>query len=244
MKASSLICLLPALAPLSQAAVISSGHVDVIGIGWVDEGSGFALEPHSHAEAGAIVDGSPLGADTEFEAGDLIIQIPGTTETTRLASSQWDAMGIAAGQSYWYLPSSPTLADSFGAPFAGIGTEELDPLDWSTDISITLIAMSGPAGAHFSMATLNLIGNPTFFMSTADGISGADVWSQPAGDHRHVNWYFTQLGNYDLTFEITATHATDGPQSATATYSFSVVPEPTTALLAGLGALGLLRRRR
>lgn len=243
MKISSLVSLLPALVPVSQAAVISSGHVDVIGIGWVDDGSGFALEPHSHAEEGAIVDGTPLGADTEFEAGELTILVPGSTETPRLAASQWDAMGIAAGQSYWYLPSSGTLADDFDAPFAGIGTEELVADDWTTDVSITLTAMSGPAGAHFSMATL-FLGAPTFFMSTADGISAADVWSQPAGAHRHMNWYFTQLGDYDLTFEITATHDTEGAQTATATYSFSVVPEPTTALLAGLGALGLLRRRR
>ena len=216
----------------------------MIGVGYVDDGFGnFELEPHSHVGAGTVIDGTPVAVDTEFEAGELTVLVPASTQSTRLSSSAWDAMGINAGDSFWYLPQSGTTADSLGAPYAGIGTEELDPADWTTNIFITLTGINGPAGGHFSMATVSL-GTPTFFMSTADGISGADVWSQPAGDHRHMNWYFTKPGTYDLTFEISGTHVTDGLQSASATYTFTVVPEPTTALLAGLGALGLLRRRR
>ncbi|MCU0797037.1 MAG: choice-of-anchor M domain-containing protein [Akkermansiaceae bacterium] len=243
MKVSPLLSLIPILAPLSQAAVISSGHVDVIGIGYVDEGSGFELEPHSHAEAGAIVDGVPLGADTEYEPGELTILVPTTTQSTRAGGSQWDAMGISAGSPYWFLPQSGLTADALGAPFAGIGTEELTLADWPSDIFFNLIAMSGPAGGHFSMAVVTL-GNPLFVMSTANGIDFTDTWNQPAGDHRHVSWFFTQPGDYDLTFLIYGEHITDGLKTATATYSFTVVPEPSTALLAGLGALALFRRRR
>jgi uncharacterized protein (TIGR03382 family) len=37
---------------------------------------------------------------------------------------------------------------------------------------------------------------------------------------------------------------TDGAKAATATYNFSVIPEPSSALLGAFGALALLRRRR
>jgi surface-anchored protein len=63
-------------------------------------------------------------------------------------------------------------------------------------------------------------------------------------DHAHFGWGFTEEGTYDLTFEISGTHGVDGFKSATATYSFSVIPEPSSALLGAIGALGLLRRRR
>lgn len=225
------------------AATITDGHVDVIGVGYVDEGSGFELEPHTHVEFGTIdgVNFPDNGVGYEYEAGDLTIQVPASTLSTRDAGSQWDPIGVAAGESFYFLPQSSTEADSLNAPFAGIGTEELAPADWTTDITITLTGMTGPG--EFSLAKVAL-GTPTFYMASSDGITAGDSWSQAADEHEHFNWYFTEEGNYSLTFDFAATHATDGPQTATATYNFTVVPEPSSALLAVLGFLGIMRRKR
>ncbi len=241
MKRTSLVALIGlSLAAIPASAAThthTSGHVDFIGIGYVAG----ALEPHSHAHVGAVVDGSPLGVDTEFEVGDLTVQTDLTT--TRLADSAWDPVGVGSGQSFWTLTETETA----GQPFVGIGAEELIPAEWNGAITITLTAASGSgilAGGKFSLWQGSL--TPNFFMSTNDGISGADVFSMDLneGAHEHFGWGFTEEGIYNLTFDIAGTHVGDGAKTATATYSFSVIPEPSSALLGAFGALALLRRRR
>ena len=219
-----------------QAAIVTDGHIDVIGIGY----EGGELEPHTHVEFGTI-DGVAAG-EGEYEPGDLTFIVPGSTLTARPAGSQWDAIGIAAGQPFFFLPQSGTEADTLGSIFAGIGTEELAPDDWTSPISMTLTGATGPG--EFALAQV-LLGTPNFFMSTADGgITPADTYSQAADDHQHFYWYFTQAGDYSLTFDFSGIHVTDGPKSASATYDFHVIPEPSTGLLAALSLAGLILRRR
>lgn len=221
----------------AAAATLTSGHVDFIGIGY-DAGE---IEPHSHAHEGAVVDGAPLGADTEYGPGELTVQTFLTT--TRNAGLAWDPVGVGSGESFWTL----TQIETPGHPFIGIGAEELNPADWTGPISMALTGAAGSgilAGGKFSLWQDS--GTPNFFMSTHDGISGADVFSLDLtqGDHAHFGWGFTEQGVYNLTFEISGTHVADGFKSATATYNFSVVPEPSSALLGAFGTLALLRRRR
>lgn len=218
----------------ASAATLTSGHVDFIGIGYLNG----ELEPHSHAEAGAVVDGMPLGSDTEYEAGELAVQT--FTTTTRASDPAWAPIGVADGESFWLF--SPT--SNPGQPYVGIGAEELVPEDW-TGLTVTLTGMSGPAGGHFSLWQENA-GVPTFFMSTLGGISSADAYTfadLTLEDHAHFGWGFTEEGIYNLTFEISGTHAVDGVKTASATYTF-VIPEPSSALLGAFGAFALLRRRR
>jgi surface-anchored protein len=218
----------------TAAATLTSGHVDAIGIGY----DGTDLDPHSHVEGG-IVDGN-LEPDAEFAPGDLIVQT--STTSLRLPGAAWDAIGVAVGQSFWSLLET----DIPGQPFAGFGAEELDKTKWSTPITITLTGMMGPAGGQFSLWQTDGLGAPTFFMSTLGGVSAADTYSMNlnVSNHQHFGWGFTAEGTYDLTFKIDGTHVTDGAKSATATYKFSAVPEPSSALLGAFGALAILRRRR
>ena len=225
-------CLLTFLALMSlptYAATLTSGHVDFIGIGYV----GGELEPHSHVEGG-VVDGIEE-LDAEYAPGELIVQV--STTTIRPAGAAFGPIGVASGESYFLAPQSEIA----GQPYVGIGLEELDPLEWSGPITVTLTGATLPVGAVFSLWQ---DGGPTFFMSTLGGISASDAVSITAGDHVHYNWGFTEQGQYDLTFEIAGTHVGDGAKTATATYSFSVIPEPSSALLGAFGALALLRRRR
>ena len=220
-----------------NAATLTSGHVDAIGIGYV---SGVGFEPHSHASAGTVIDGSALLADEEYEPGDLTIQVAGTF--TRPSDTVWAPTGVPSGESLGYLSE----VEVPGEPFIGLGAEELTPADWSSAITIKLTGIITPPGAYFSLWQTDTFGDPTFYMSTFEGDGTEDKYEMNLGlgDHEHFGWGFTKIGDYALTFDISGTHVTDGFQSATATYNFSVVPEPSAALMSILGMALLARRRR
>jgi surface-anchored protein len=219
--------------PLKAQSLWTSGHGD-LGIGY----EGGELEPHWHLDANANL---PTG---EYEPVDVMPQT-GLTEV-RNASSDFDFIGVSGGSSFYLFPQSSIA----GTPFLGIGTEELTPADWNGDITLTLTGISGSGvtnGGFFSLYQVDGLGNLTNeYMATNGGISAADAVSVAPDTHTHYNWAFTELGRYDLTFDVTGDHATNGAETATATYSFNVIPEPSSfALLGmGLGALVAFRRRK
>jgi surface-anchored protein len=220
----------------AMGATLTSGHVDFPGIGY----NAGDFEPHIHASAGAVIDGSPLLADQEFEPDELIIQVSNTM--SRDADASWASVGVGSGVSFWSLPEASTP----GQPFVGIGAEELDPSEWTGAITITLTSMVSPAGGTFSLWQTDAFGIPTFYMTTLGGISATDVFSMDIDveDHAHFGWGFTELGIYELTLKFDGVHAVDGAKTTSATYTFSVVPEPSTGMMGLLGAIFLLRRKR
>jgi surface-anchored protein len=244
-KLSALVMSAFALAasPIHAANLFTGEHGDVWGIGYEDG----ELEPHIHIEGG-IVNGAFVD-EAEYEPDEIITVVPQSTfdyissAGGRPGAAAWDAIGVAVGEGFYFLPQASAGvagADALGAPFVGIGTEELDAGDWASAISIQLLSVSGPG--EFSIWQDGL--SPNFFMSTADGIDGNDIFTQAAGGHGHVNWGFTQAGNYDITVRMFGTHAVDGLKSADATFAFSVIPEPSTTLFALLGSGLLIMRRR
>lgn len=243
MKHASSFILATLLPGTSLAAVYSAGHADVFAIGY----EGGELEPHFHAES-AVIDGIP-GSGGEFEPDEIVTLVPQSTfhfvstNGGRPAAAGWDAIGVAAGQSYWFLPQSnsgPGGAATLGAPFAGVGAEELVPAEWSTPITIRLDSVTGPG--QFSMWLDGF--SPNFVIATADGIDASDFFTIAAGSHEHYNLGFTAAGDYQVNVTMSGTHAVDGFKTASATYNFGVVPEPSAALLASLGLLAAVRRRR
>ncbi len=233
-------------APLAAPAAnyFTAEHGDILAVGY--EGGG--LEPHVHIEGG-VVNGS-LVADGEYESDEIRTIVPQSTFDYitsvggRPAGAEWDPIGVSASAGFYFLPQANAGAggaDALGAPFAGIGTEELDPGDWTTPITIELLAVSGPG--EFSVWQDGL--SPNFFMSSVDGIDGSDAITIGAGGHDHFNWGFTAPGYYDITYRFSGTHAVDGAVSADATFGFGVVvPEPSTGALAALAGLLFCARRR
>jgi surface-anchored protein len=221
----------------AEITTFTTGHGD-IGLG---EGSELELHLHLH-DAG------------EIAPDEAVIRVPASTydfvsgNGGRPSGSDWDEIGVSAGENYWFLPQSNSGAGgaaALGAPFLGIGGEEITLGVFDDNaFTLTLTGASMPEGGNFSLWTDGL--SPTFYMSTVDGISAADafVLDLDSSDHAHANWGFTVAGTYELTFTVTA--AIEGiEQSDTATYTFQVVPEPATyAGLAGSGALALVLLRR
>lgn len=153
---------------------------------------------------------------------------------------------VFQGNSYFWLPSNEAVADNNGVPYVGVGLEELTQSDWGTngngDIAVIFsgVNYSGPGTGNFVFWT----SSPSEILHFDSSDGAGDVLNTTAGTHVHYNWGFSDPGTYEITFGIQGTHVTDGFQTGGATYTFEVVPEPSSALLVGIGSLALLRRKR
>lgn len=225
-------------ASASASSIFTGGHGD-FAVGFHEGEFEFGYHLGEEGDT-AIVDGMVV-TDREYEADELIVQV---TEQLLVApgtdANLLNGTGTTVG-SLIYLISQDS--DGISGPILGVGTEELEQptgVTWS-DVTYTLNSSTGPG--LFSLF-LTDAGVPTFGISEALAI---DSFTFPAGGHDERNWAFTQPGTYELNFtaEATRTDMTGSvPFSATETFTFQVIPEPSSALLLAGSALGLLLRRR
>lgn len=216
--------------PVGAQTALTTEHTD-IGLG---EGAG--LEPHWHDETN----------DIEYEPNEAFAFIdPVFALNSRPGGAQWDFLGMNAGEDVWILPQSsdPNLL------FLGIGAEEVTPgtFDgWNPGdprggknvlapwLRMELTSFSGPG--EFSM--FQGFG-PTVWMSTFSAPAEGNYFYVVEGGHDHVNWAFSELGVYELTFEVLG-YIGGSPVTETASFSFSTVnpiPEPSTYALMVIGAV-------
>jgi surface-anchored protein len=219
----SLFLTVIAIPTASAATTLTSGHAD-IGIGY--DG---AFDLHVHDDE----------TDTEYAPDEVILGV-GSAALQFSPGGAFSFLG-PAGTPVWVLPKeqNPELL------FLGLGTEELDPADWTGNIGLTLTAVSGPG--TFYLWDVNSFGVPTVSMNSGDGITAGDTVSLVPGSHAHYNLGFSAPGTYSVSFEATGLHVVDGFQnSGPAAYTFQVVPEPGSVVLAivGAGAVLWYSRRR
>jgi len=229
-------------ATAASAALYTTGHGD-LGIAY-DAG---AFDLHVHLHSGAVVDGVALAADDEYAPGDLHVYVPNPS-VNRPANAAFAPIGVAAGQPFWFLPATQDPAK----PFFGVGAEELTASEWTGNIQLRLMAISGSgvnAGGQVSLWNTGTFGELNFLWSSVDGLTAADTLGVIPGSHAHYNIAFTKPGFYDLTVQATGTNTVDGLVTSSATYQFAVVniptpvPEPTTGLW-GLVAFGFAATSR
>ena len=236
-----------ALVSPAFSALYTSGHGD-IGIAYEEEpGEPAEFFLHNHVSPNGVVDGMS-GNDEEFAAGDLTTVVPLTTMGNQSNSALNSGTGVSGGP-IWVLPESQTQATTLGAPYLGFASEELAVSDWNTTtmITFTLDSVTSPSGSgNFSAWNTDGFGAPTFFLSSNDpsGTANSNTITIPVGGEAHFNLGFSEPGDWGIEITVAGTHLVDGPQSSTGTFNFTVVPEPSSALLAVIGSLALLRRRR
>jgi surface-anchored protein len=230
----------------SAQVIYTDDHGDV-GVGYDDIAAEF--EPHWHLGAGAIVNGSPIPADEEYEPGNLIAR----TETTRFSPTDSSSvLGLADGSSIWVLGRGGLTTYQ---PDIGWATEELNPTDWIGDITVTFNPglSTMPSGtAEFGMFVTNFANTEVdasiFSTFNPAGTAASNSFTMAVGGHQHFQWAFTELGQYDLSFTWTGTHVTDGLISTEATFSVQAVPEPSTIAMLGIagaaGTIAVVRRRQ
>lgn len=218
-------------------AIKTTEHVD-IGVGY-SAAEGFDL--HVHQDIPSI----------EYAANEVLLYAASQARTVQPAGAQWSFIGAGAGNPVWILPQNQNPA----LLFLGIAGEEIPAGTFSSAVTLSLTGLTGPG--QFSIWQTDTFGNPTAFMSSADGISAADSLPVPIGSHAHYNYGFTQAGFYEVTLQATGTLTSGGTiTSDPTTYYFgvettspsAVAPEPGTLALAATGLLGftgmVVKRRR
>jgi surface-anchored protein len=216
-----------ALASVTARAqvLISNGHVD-IGIGY--EAGAFDL--HIHQEEPAENEYAPNEARFVIGPSSAALS-PGGAFTGFLGP---------AGTPLWVLSAE---SDEL-LPKIGFSAEELTETDWTGDIRLSLVSVTGPG--NVSLWDVGTFGTPTLLYFSGDGIDASDSLAVPPGSHADYNFGFSAPGLYEVTYLASGTHLMDGAiASGPVTYQFEVVPEPHTYALAavGLGALLWAGRR-
>lgn len=235
LAAALLAAVLQLTTSASAQSVYTAGHGD-LGIEYEDG----AFHAHWHIGAGAAVNGSPLSVENEYDAGDLIGRLEGTSAVSH--SGVAAALGVTTGTTVFRtgITAYP--------PNVGFGLEELTPSDWQDEtITLSLTGYSGPGEVALSQ-TISGVGTFVWFSSVGGGFTqNNNAWDFAVGGHQHLDWFFSEAGYHELTFTWTGTHLVDGLVTGSGTFGFQAgaIPEPSAfALLAGIGSLGLVVLRR
>ena len=206
----------------AQTTYLTEGHTD-IDIGYED--NTFAL---------GISYGEP---EQDFDVNNTyLVALPGA-HTTVPSDPSFSFLG-SPGSGIWILPQvqNPSLL------FLGFGAEGIDPGTFLNDqLTLTLENVSGPGS--FSIYLNDGFGNPTQWFAGGNGSQETIA----TGAHTHVNWAFSEPGDYSVTLQGDAQLPDETPVSTgPVTFMFQVdaVPEPTPFALFGLAGSALLIFRK
>jgi surface-anchored protein len=239
------------------AAIWSAGHGD-IGVAFDPVTSGTTFEMELHVGNGATVDGSQVTEvnGVVYEPGDAVVLVPVTANLKAIQSGSnavWggdtagydfvatgSSLGVGEGGNLWVLSFDEFDTDYYGTPFLGWATEEGFAGKSFGAVSFTPFSFTSPTGANFGIFGDDL--SPLWILNHGDTNFSGDVFSSPADSHVHKVLAFTQPGIYQIG--IRATSLLDGTTTVVGegVYTFQVVPEPSSVVLAGVLAAGWRRR--
>ena len=216
-----------ALAIVSPAAAqIYTGHWDIAAHEHIHGGeTELELELHNHDALPPLEE--PL-------QGATIAYNFGTNDKVDVTVGASNNLGLL-----YVSPATEAQADLLSMPFIGFSAEEL-PASFNGTVTFTMTDFSynGLGTGNFYMFE----DDGLFFNSTA-GLGSYGSFSVGAGTHRHGEFGFSDAGLYNVT--LVASGNNGSPSSDPATFTFNVVPEPSSGalLLAGMAAVAGLRRR-
>jgi len=211
--------------------------------------------------------------DSSSNSWDVVVRVGGTGVASPLGDPFTPSDGVGSGNDFQFntltiAVSNPDFGNVAGTdyyvalvglsdesnnkPDVGLRTRlrELDAQDNevaqfdSFKITLDWAASNKPDGAEFIAYSVDTFGN----VDATAWDTANNVFEHTMGNwgHDHWNYGFSKLGDYDLVlnFEgVGGLHGGDAPTGST-TLSFTVIPEPASLALLGLGGLLMMRRRR
>jgi surface-anchored protein len=198
---------------------ISSGHTDIFEVEYESIGGSNSTHLGVHTGTGTN--------SAHYEPGDVILEVGNAayTNTTAFNSTIVSLLGSNA----WILPVDLEEAAALGVIEGGVAKT-----GFNGAATFTMLGAGPNNPGNFALFTS---GSSIRLSSIGDTV-GTNSFSISTG-HIHYNWGFSAPGIY--TFDMQASYG--GLQSAVETYTFNVVPEPSTYALLGAGAGILLMVR-
>lgn len=232
-RLAALIAILAAWpAQASALEQFTAGHADM-----AVYNSGTDLQLRYNFASTATVNGAPVGGTGRI-ADPALIETVIPNSSTILIPDNSAYSPYWRNRTTWFLP--PTNIP--GVPDLGIGKEISSGIFTGNQVTLFLDSIvSRPANSEFML--ISSAGSPVY-MDTANPSSPNQVVI-PAHDHYY--WAFSQVGTYQLNFRAEATILASGlPTSTISTFTFTVVPEPSTWMLASVGVVvaGFTARRK
>jgi surface-anchored protein len=197
---------------------ISSGHVDIFEAEY---------EGTNSVHLGVHWDEPGTTNSFHFEPGDVILEVGNAAYTNTTAFS--NSIVSLLGSNAWILPADLEEAEALGVLEAGVAKT-----GFNGAATFTMLGAGPDNPGNFVLFT----DKSSIRLSSIGNTVGTNSFSISA-DHIHYNWGFSAPGIY--TFDMQATYGE--VQSAVETYTFNVVPEPSTYALLGAGAGILLMAR-
>lgn len=177
------------------AITYAAGHGDVH-LSYDDE-LGLVLGLRSHLQHP-----EPAGPAPVHPPEEVCILVPWSSwiEATELGGRpslpDFEPMGIAEGESFWFLSQNNRGASQ---PFLGVATEGVPKGEFDGALRFEFTHVETPAEARFSVYQAAF--PPRFFVSTSHPdmtIDARNAITLPAGAHDHFNWTFSRPGTYDV----------------------------------------------
>ena len=208
---------------------ISSGHTDIFEAEYIteDEDTGVALTtPQLH-----------LGVHTDsghYEPADVLLEVGNAA----YRSSDGFSADITTllGANAWILPVDLEQAANLGLIEAGVAKAGFP----AGSVTFTMVG-AGPANpGNFALFTAG----SSIRLSATGSEVGTSSFSITTG-HIHYNWGFSAPGTYTFDLKASYTDADFGVlESATETFTFNVIPEPSSGTLLLIGLVGWVAARK
>ena len=197
---------------------------------------GFNLEVHVEEE------------NQHLEPGKVIFQV-NQAAYGDLGKAQQD-LGWSNANA-WVLPALAAETENINGDdimlFLGVAGENESTRVWNLNkfkISLLSAGIANPGDfAMYRFSSGEVFSNP---INTKNGVSSSDfvAVSSNVGSHDHWNWAFSSAGLYVLDFQ--ASGMLDGVLyvSEIETYTFNVIPEPSSGALLLIGLVGWMAARK
>ena len=184
----------------AQQTTISEGHVDALAFSYDETANELEIDVELH-ETGQVLN----PADVVFDVHD--------GHKVTIPSDISPCVG-EEGDEVWLLPRN----EAEGLIWAGWSTDGVDLADFGGSIQADLVSAETPEGGWVSVYDITTE-QLRFHSSVFCDLGPTDITES----HHHPSWIFNEPGTYELTFQVSGDHATDGAvDSDPVTYTFEV----------------------